>query len=97
MKYKVFAVWDQTVQEYMQPFFMRTNGEALRAWVETVNDPKTVFFKHGKDFTLFELGEYDGGAGRFENLHTPISHGIALEFQKSNPQQSLLTNERVVE
>jgi len=97
MKYKVFAVWDQKVGEYLQPFFMRTYGEAIRAWCEVVNDKNSQFYKHGEDFTLFELGDYDGSTGQFGNHHTPISHGKALEFQKSNPQKSVLTMERVVE
>lgn len=97
MKLKVYAVYDQKVGEYLQPFFMRTNGEALRAWVEVVNDPKTEFYKHGEDYTLFELGDYDGSTGQFQNLMTPFSHGKAHEFQKRNPQTNMLTTEGVVE
>lgn len=77
---KVFAVYDSKVQAYMNPFCMETSGQAIRGWIDAVNDEKTAFNRHPDDFTLFELGIYDEQSGTFENLHTPISHGTALKY-----------------
>lgn len=79
MKVKVFSVYDAAVGAYMQPFFMRTKGEAIRAWMDTVANPQTQFNKHPDHFTLFEIGEYDEESGQFQNLPAFISHGTALE------------------
>lgn len=80
---KYYAVYDSKVNVYEQPFPMRTRGEALRSWVDIVNDNKTKFNKHPEDFTLMELGEYDEEKGVFLNNHTgPVSIGVALEFLK---------------
>jgi len=85
MKLKVFAVYDSAVGAYLQPFFMQSKGQAIRAWQDTINDPKTQFNAHPSDFTLFELGEYDDSNGTFENLHTKLSLGTALELLSKLP------------
>ena len=80
MRLKIFAVYDAAVGAYLQPFFMQSKGQAIRAWQDTINDPKTQFHAHPSDFTLFELGAYDDEGGIFENLPTKLPLGTALEL-----------------
>lgn len=80
MIYKVFAVYDSKVKAYMQPFFMQTEGQAIRSWVDAVNDQSTQFYKHPEDFTLFLISEYDEESGKFKNCGTPEAKGLALEL-----------------
>lgn len=68
---KVFAVLDTKVAAYMQPFFMRTTGEAVRAFSESVNDKSTMFYKNPADFTLFHLSDYNDMTGQFESPDHP--------------------------
>lgn len=77
---KVFAVYDSKANAFMSPFFMPTTGQAVRAWGTTVNDPQTDFNRYPGDFTLFEIASYDDISGKFENLSTPHSLGLAQEF-----------------
>lgn len=79
MKFKVFSVYDSKVGVYSQPRFIPTVGAALRAWIDTVNDPSTPMHKHPGDYTFFELGEFDEETGQFSNLATPLSRGVAIE------------------
>jgi len=79
---KVFTIYDSKMEAYMQPFFMSQKGQAVRAFTDTVNDPTSQFNKHPEDFTLFEIGEYDDATGKFTNLQTPNSLGLALEYRK---------------
>lgn len=80
MKLKVFAVYDTAVGSYMQPFFMQSKGQAIRSWLDAVNDEKTQFNHHPADFTLFELGEYDEDTGTFTNLEAKLPLGTALDL-----------------
>ncbi|QXP44345.1 MAG: nonstructural protein [Arizlama microvirus] len=80
MKLLMFTVYDCKVERYLQPFFMQTKGQALRAWTDSVNDSNTNFHKHPEDFTLFEIGSYDDETGKVENHLTPISSGTAMEY-----------------
>lgn len=80
MKYKIYTVYDSKVEAYLQPFFLRANGEALRAFVELANDKSKSVGQNPEDFTLFEIGVYDDTSAQFETLVTPVSLGKAIEF-----------------
>lgn len=79
---KMFTVYDSKLEAYLQPFFMASKGQAIRAFTDSVNDTTTQFNKHPEDFTLFEIGEYDDSKGQVSNLITPNSLGVALEYKK---------------
>lgn len=87
MTLKVYTVYDSKVEEFMTPFFMRAKGEALRAWIATVNDPKTTICLHPADFTLFEIGEFDGAKGNLTMYDSKVSLGTALEFKNKPVEQ----------
>lgn len=82
MKLKMYAVYDTKVEAFLRPFFMRTRGEALRAWQELANDEQTQFCKHPTDFALMELGEYDDSQGTVDNYKAPTSLGLASEMKR---------------
>lgn len=86
---KIFCVFDSVAGAYLQPFFMQSKGEALRGWIDVVNDPKTSFNKHPADYTLFELGEYDSLTGSIVTHEVKISLGTALEHQRKNAVTSM--------
>lgn len=79
-KLRVYAVYDSKVKAYMNPFFMRSDGEALRGWMDVCNDKSTQFNKHPGDFSLMALGEYDEQSGKFSCEAAPRSLGLAVEF-----------------
>jgi len=81
---KVFAVFDNAVKRYARPFNMTTTAEALRGWMDVVNDPKTEFYKHPEDYVLFQIAEYDEEHGRYENLHVPEALGSALKYRNDS-------------
>lgn len=82
MKLKIFACFDCKVEAYGNPFYMKTKGEAIRGFVEVVNDGQSQISKYPEDFTLFELGEYDDSNAKFLLHSTPISIGKGIEFIK---------------
>ena len=80
---KIFSVFDSKVESYMTPFFMRHNGEAIRAFTQMVTDtsnPNNMAAKYPADFTLFELGSFDDSTGKISTLPTPKSLGVGSEF-----------------
>ena len=79
MQLKVFTVYDSKAEAYMQPFYMQTTGQALRAFEDTVNDPDHQFHKHPADFTLFELGIFNDITGTFHLTEAKKSLTSALE------------------
>lgn len=65
MMLQVFTVHDKAVNAYLQPFFCRSRGEAVRSFTEACNDPKNNFNKYSMDYVLVHLGEFDDVAGLF--------------------------------
>lgn len=83
MIYKIFSVYDSKVEAYLQPFFSPSNGAALRAFTDIVNDPNSQFSKHPEDYTLFVIGEYNDETAKISSLSALQSLGLALEFKNS--------------
>lgn len=83
MIYKIYTIYDCKVEAYLQPFFMRANGEAVRAFTELANDSTKNIGTNPEDFTLFEVGTYDDSCAMFEVLPTPKSLGKAVEYVKA--------------
>jgi len=82
MLMKVFSVYDSAAGAYLQPFFMASRGQAIRAFTDLVNDGTHSFAKHADDYTLFELGTYDDSSGKLVSHDTPQSLGVAVEYVK---------------
>lgn len=81
---KVFSVYDSKVGAYMNPIFLRSKGEALRAFETSINSSDHIFCKNPEDYTLFELGSWDEEKAKFVLHSTPIALGVAIEFVKTS-------------
>lgn len=83
MLLKVYTVYDTKAECYLQPFYCKSKGEALRSFTEISNDKNSQIGKYPEDFTLFELGEWSDATAKFGQHDTPISLGVAIEFVKA--------------
>lgn len=62
----IYALHDRVAGFYGQPFFLHTDGEAVRAVAELARDPSTTVGRHPGDYALYRLGTFDNQIGRFE-------------------------------
>lgn len=67
MQLYIFSVYDAAVKAYIQPFYARSKGEAVRTFVEAVNTKDHQFGRHALDYTLMYLGVYEDGDGSFDS------------------------------
>lgn len=75
MKLKIFAIRDQKSDQFGNPMFLVSQGQAVRSVADEINtsDKKgNVLASHPADFELFVLGSYDTDTGIFET-HAPRS------------------------
>ena len=77
---KVFAIFDVKVEAFLAPMVFPTNGQAIRAFGDTVRKPETTFHMHPEDFQMFYLGEFDDVLGKFVCPTAPVSIASAMEF-----------------
>lgn len=80
MIHKIFSVYDSAAKAYLPPWFCHSTGLALRNFSTAANDQDHSFSRYAKDFTLFELGEFDDEHAGFMMYNTPKSLGTALEY-----------------
>lgn len=83
---KVFTVFDHAAKAYLQPFFLRTEEEAIRGFSEVCSDPQHMFGRYPDQYTLFHLGEYDDSSASFHELETPETLGNGVKHQRK-PQR----------
>lgn len=80
MMLNVYAIYDTAISAYSQPFYSHTNGSALRAFSDHVNDPNSNVNKHPQDYSLFHLGSFDDQTGALSPV-TPSRIGTATEYK----------------
>lgn len=80
MKTKIYTIFDTKVGAYNFPFTMRSDGEALRAFSDMANDPKSRIGAHPEDYCLFAVGEFDDLRGIVTPLVPHETLGKAVEF-----------------
>lgn len=85
MEMFVFAVFDRKSETFNTPFFMRTLGEALRAFQDLCEDDRTIMHRHPEDFSLVQLGKWDPRKGLFETSAGATTLAHADEFKRAAP------------
>lgn len=79
MKLNIYALFDSQIAAFAQPYFSPTNGSALRAFADHVNDKTSPVNKHPGDYSVYQLGSYDDQTGEIQPLK-PARIGTALEY-----------------
>lgn len=82
MNYRVYSVYDDKTEAYLQPFFMPTRGAAIRAITDALENPEHQFARHIEDYVLYELGSWDDQKGLFNQQETHVL-GRLIEFRRT--------------
>lgn len=86
---KCFSVFDKAVGAFGRPFYTASRGEAMRVFMDAVNEDKSPFNKHPEDFLLFDVGEFEEGTGIFSSRE-PEKVISALECIRKEPGTSIV-------
>lgn len=63
MRLNVYTIFDSASQAYMRPFFMQSDGQALRSFTDIAQDADHEIGKHPEDYSLYRIGTYDDQKG----------------------------------
>lgn len=72
MKTGAFSIYDAKAEYYSPPFFYKTNGMAIRAFTELVNDQNSSVSKHPDDYRMFRVGDFDDDTAQLTSEKAPI-------------------------
>jgi hypothetical protein len=86
MKLLVFSVFDSKAETFGTPMFFNTIGMATRAFFDEANREDSMIFKHGADYTLFQIGEFDPDKGELIPLDAKSNLGTGVEFKSINQE-----------
>ena len=81
MNLKIFAIHDIKADLYGPPFYMTTQGEALRAFSDLADDPQTTVGRHPGDYRLMLIGEWDNVKGKLQQLEENVNLGFASDYK----------------
>lgn len=77
---KIYSVYDSATMAYLQPFYCRSHGEAIRSFTDAANTAEHNFHKHADDYILFHLGDFNDATGELIPLAERKSLGLASEY-----------------
>lgn len=60
---KIVAIRDRAVNAFLQPFFVRSAGEAVRIFADEINRKESPMYAHPEDYDLYDIGLYDADNG----------------------------------
>ena len=63
MKLNVYTIFDGATGAYMRPFFLQSDGQAMRAFTDIATDREHEVGKHPEDYSLYRVGLYDDNKG----------------------------------
>ena len=88
---KIYAIFDDATKAYMEPWFVVNAEVARRAFHAIANDKKHPIGQSPKDYTLFELGEWDPETGTIKIYDAKTPRGCAIEYvEKTNiPEEQM--------
>ena len=96
MLMRVFAVYDSKALAYMQPFFSNSNGAAIRAFADVIEEKNSPISKRPGDYQLYEIGSFDDQEGLLSDVSPIKLLCNGLDFVKvsmpSIPAQEVLSN-----
>lgn len=81
---KLYSIYDAKAEAYLAPFSFTHDGQAVRTFTDTIQEPTHQFSKHPEDYTLFSLGTFDDSNAEIATT-TPKSLGNGLQFVTSEP------------
>lgn len=79
MKLVIVAIRDRAVDAFMRPWYVRSTGEALRVFSDSVNSQDSAMKAHPEDYDLYVLGTFVEETGLFDT-GVPSMIGIGKDI-----------------
>jgi hypothetical protein len=81
MQIALYCVFDTKLGEFNTPMAFQSRGVAIRSFMDEVKSGDSMLHKHPEDFSLYYVGTFDSGEGKFEFPDLPewLISGQGLE------------------
>lgn len=75
---RMYSVRDKAVDAFLQPFFVRAKGEAVRSFLDAVSN-NAQFRSHPHDYDLYDIGKFDDNTGLLMPNESPVLELTGLQ------------------
>lgn len=82
MKLLIFSMFDSAAKAFTQPFFVQTEGSAIRIFQNQINQKDSITCKYPDQFTLFRIGEFEDNDASIVSCD-PVSLGNGVIFKEA--------------
>ena len=65
----IVSIFDNATKSYTPPVYSVAKGEAIRSFMDLLDDQNSQYAKHPEDFSLFYLGTFDESTGMFKTVN----------------------------
>ena len=59
MNLSIYTIFDSAAGAYMRPFFLQSDGQAIRMFTDVATDPKHEVGRHPEDYSLCSIGIFN--------------------------------------
>lgn len=80
MKLVIVAIRDRAVDAFMRPWYVRSVGEAIRVFSDSINSKDGPMMDHPEDYDLYVLGTFKEEDGLFDT-GVPSMIGIGKDLK----------------
>jgi len=84
------SVYDVKAKAYSKPTPLLTEGEAIRAFTDAVNDESSIYWKHAEDFILFHVATFDEQTGDVVACEKPVPLAKAVNVRRVGTDTTIL-------
>lgn len=77
---KIYAIKDQAIEAFSQPFFVQAQGQAVRMFMDESKNEKSQINRHPADFELWYIGEFDEQTGAITGAANIERVARAIDF-----------------
>ncbi len=85
------SIYDSKLKTYHPPMYFKSTGEALRSFMDVVDDNQNMIHRHPEDFALINVGEFDINTATLtgSKAYTCIARAHEVISEKSMPKDEL--------
>lgn len=90
MRMMVYTIFDTASGAYMRPFFLNSDGQAMRAFTDIATDDKHEVGRHPEDYSLVRIGHYDDNNAALVGEDVEVlATGLEVVAAKRNKEPGL--------
>lgn len=57
------SIYDSVAEAWTRPMFVRSKGEAMRGFMDALQNPESDFSRHPEHYSLYAVGTFDEFSG----------------------------------